>query len=339
MPRYARLEAPGGLHHLVSRFVNEDFRLTNAFERQGYLDRVPLALKRSDWGPLCYALMSSHVHHGGMAGLLPSSSFMKPLNSATATWLNRLQERLGPVFADRHRSILFDEEKAARLLAYIHNNPVRAGVVRDPSESSWTSHRAYLGLEPAPPWLDVERGLSLCGFDSTPSGRLSFHEFVVSRSGEPRSPELTAAKLADTRARVRELLGSAVEVSWPEVKEGRTSVALVVPRGGIVRAPWQGTPLLLVQFVSERLAIDMRELCGRGRGRASHARRLILHLWTWHLGRSQAEIRPYLGLAASSASELLRSKNVDWRAIDRECEALVAELQRTTEQPRSVPCG
>src|SRR4029453_10084192 len=99
MPRFARLEAPGAVHHLVSRFVDEEFRLTNAFERDNYLRRVPSALARSDWSLLAYALMSSHLHWGGVAGHLPSASLMKPLHSGFAGWLNEHQSRLGPVFA------------------------------------------------------------------------------------------------------------------------------------------------------------------------------------------------------------------------------------------------
>src|SRR5688500_390704 len=179
MPRYARLEAPGVVHHLVSRFINEEYRFAGATERRNYLDRVPRALVRSDWSPRSYCVMSSHVHWGARAGHLPSASFIKPLHVGTAAWLNKIQGRLGPVFADRHRSIICDPQHAARLVAYIHNNPVRAGVVSDPADSDWSSHRAYLGLVEAPPWLDVEAGLLACGFEPTVSGRLAFHEFVV----------------------------------------------------------------------------------------------------------------------------------------------------------------
>jgi len=75
------------------------------------------------------------------------------------------------VFAERHRTIEIVGDAAAALLAYVHNNPVRAGGVADPSVSVWTSHRAYVTLEAAPPWLDVERGLRLAGFSATRAGR------------------------------------------------------------------------------------------------------------------------------------------------------------------------
>ena len=53
-----------------------------------------------------------------------------------------------------------------RLINYIHRNPVRAGVAATTAETSWTSHRAYLGIRHRPSWLDVELGLQLSGFGS-----------------------------------------------------------------------------------------------------------------------------------------------------------------------------
>lgn len=98
------------------------------------------ATTRTDWAPLAFALMSSHPQWALEAGEQPSSAFVKPLNSGFAGYLKRTLHRLGPVFADRHRTISCTGDTAAALIAYIHNNPVRAGVVEDPRHSYWTSH-------------------------------------------------------------------------------------------------------------------------------------------------------------------------------------------------------
>jgi REP element-mobilizing transposase RayT len=322
MPRYARLEMPGVVHHLVSRFVNEEFRFSGSEERQAYLERIPHALKRSDWSILNYCNMSSHIHHGGIRGRLPSASFIKPLHTATAQWLNRRQDRLGPVFAERHRSIACDPQHAALMIAYIHNNPVRAGLVRDPADSDWSSHRAYLGLVKPPPWLDVQRGLDICGFDASPSGRLSFHEFVLSRSGDPRSDEISGTGLAKVRARIRAVLGSSLECSWPSLEGGpaQTRLDLFAPRGR--RIAWPGNPQDVVSLVAQQVGIDLRLLLSGNRMRhIVAARRMLLHLWTVFLGRPQNDMRALLGISAGAASKLLRA-DIDWDGVNRACELL-----------------
>src|SRR5678809_1433131 len=77
--------------------------------------------------------------------------------------MNERLEGLGPIIADRPKMRIVPDADVGRVLAYIHNNPVAAGVVREPAASTWTSHRAYLGLERMPPWLDVVEGMRRCG--------------------------------------------------------------------------------------------------------------------------------------------------------------------------------
>jgi hypothetical protein len=316
MPRFARLEAPGAVHHLVSRFVNEEYRLDVPGARHEYLRRVPGALKRSDSSPLSYCMMSNHTHWGTRLGVDPSANFVKPLHVGVAGWLNRAEDRLGPVFADRHRSIICDPTHAALLIAYIHNNPVRAGVVRDPADSDWSSHRAYLGLVEAPPWLDVQAGLAICGFDTTAKGRLAFHEFVVSHSRDPRSDQFSCSDLAKQRALIREVLGSSIECTWPTTEPpSRLAWTLLTPRN---RLPvWPGDPEEVVGLVAGVYGLDVSKVGSQVKDRTVvELRRVVLHLWTGHLGRSQREMAPLLGLSSSASSQLLRTARADWKAID-----------------------
>src|SRR5207253_2547042 len=102
-----------------------------------------------------------------IAGRSRAEALFKPLHTGFAGWLNHVQGTLGPVFADRPLFVAVASARAACLLAYVHNNPVRAGVVASAARSTWTSHQFYLDARPAPPWLRVEQGLALAGFDTT----------------------------------------------------------------------------------------------------------------------------------------------------------------------------
>ncbi|MCA9583282.1 MAG: hypothetical protein KC416_15890 [Myxococcales bacterium] len=191
MPRTRLASTPGFPHHLISRFAGRSHRMRGPKERARYLLTAqeipaPPSLRR-----LAYALMGTHTHWAAQSTEDNVSGFLHPLHTGFARWWNRKHGGLGPVFADRPKQILVgDPEHLALLIAYIHNNPVRAGVVKGPSDSDWTSHRAYLGESTAPPWLDVDWTLAEMGFSSAPSGRLAFHDFVVSRSPYPRDPSL-----------------------------------------------------------------------------------------------------------------------------------------------------
>jgi hypothetical protein len=69
----------------------------------------------------------------------------------------RLKQRqvptTGHLFERRYRAKLVDADGyLLALVRYIHYNPVRAALVRDPGAYPWSSHGAYVGRAP-PDWL------------------------------------------------------------------------------------------------------------------------------------------------------------------------------------------
>lgn len=256
--------------------------------------------------------MSSHVHWAMKAGVRPSATVIKGLHAGFAGWLNALEGRLGPVFADRHRNLTFEGESCALLLAYIHNNPVRAGVVGDPSDSSWTSHRAYLGLEPAPAWLDVKLGLHLCGFDATASGRMRFHEMVISHASSARRIDLSGGDMQARRLTARLVLGAAAEISSPTVAlsahELRVEVTPQLLGGCEARRVWTGCTSTLLHEVARRTGVTIVEMRSRSRvQRVVNARRLALLVWTSELHRPAVELARIFGLTSSTTTALVAS--------------------------------
>lgn len=154
--------------------------------------------------------MSSHVHTVPHGETEPLGSFLHRVNGTFGAWTNRRENGFGKVFAERPWSkVIETAEGLANTIAYNHNNPSRAGLVVCPSESDWTSHRAFIGLVEAPPWLDVAWTLAEIGFSSTPSGRMAFHDFVCSRSHMPRDPTLAGPGASSTD--LAELLLKAAE--------------------------------------------------------------------------------------------------------------------------------
>ncbi|HEY5933679.1 MAG TPA: hypothetical protein VIU61_03565 [Kofleriaceae bacterium] len=155
---------PGTAYHLISRFVAKQWFVASHVERDEYLRLLGTALAGSDWRCFSYAVMSNHIHLGLVAGKVPLGLWLPLAHSPFAIWTNERLERIGAVFVrgPTLRGVLPDG--VARLIAYVHNNPVRAGVVGRASQSSWTSQRAYEGSARVPSWLDVSLGLQLTGF-------------------------------------------------------------------------------------------------------------------------------------------------------------------------------
>jgi REP element-mobilizing transposase RayT len=306
MPRFARLNSPGSVVHIVSNFVNDAHRMVGPSERYAYLARVGRALEHTDWSIIAYALMSSHIHLAAIAGKDPSSSLMRRLNGGYANWLNIHQGTRGPVFADRHYTVFCDDSHAARLVAYIHNNPVEAHVVDNPAASDWTSHAAYLGLADAPAWLDIERGLSTSGFGTTPEDRLAFHRFVRERTGHD-ADDFEAVRSALVRRTARQKAGSAVEISSLVLQpNGQRAHLIIAPSDAALRDRWDGAPRDVLRAVASRLGLTEAEIRSPRRSRELvEARRLAMDVWTRGLGGRQSEMSAFLGMSRQAASQLL----------------------------------
>ena len=80
---------------------------------------------------------------------------MRRLKGWYAHELNRRRQRVGPVFDGRfHSGALVTETHARAAIIYLALNPARAGLRDRPELWPFGSHRAHIGVEPRPGWLE-----------------------------------------------------------------------------------------------------------------------------------------------------------------------------------------
>jgi hypothetical protein len=101
--------------------------------------------------------MSNHFHLAVQLTKATLSRGMHWLNGRYAQYFNGRHERVGHLFQGRFKAPLVEKQTyALEVMRYVVLNPVRAGLVALPEEYRWSSHRAVLGLAPAPDWLAVD---------------------------------------------------------------------------------------------------------------------------------------------------------------------------------------
>jgi REP element-mobilizing transposase RayT len=71
MPRKARIDAPGALHHIVLRGIERKAIFKNDPDRENFLDRLGSILSESKTGCYGWAFMANHVHLLLKTGLSP----------------------------------------------------------------------------------------------------------------------------------------------------------------------------------------------------------------------------------------------------------------------------
>jgi REP element-mobilizing transposase RayT len=251
--------------HIISRFHERRWFLDSDAARSDYLRLLGRAMGRTDWSCLAYCLMSNHIHLAMVAGESALGTWSRAVHAPFATAVNRRERRIGAVFADRPAAHVIKGDDVARLIAYIHNNPVRAGVCARASQSTWSSHRAYTGESTCPDWLQVDAGLRRGGFDGPPG----FDEFVGAESST--SGAFTADVVA-ARGEARRRYG-AIEAGTPIVGSP-VEVPLVARPFATIRPD----PVELVETVAKLSGVAIEGLTGRWRrGPGSRLRTIAAH--------------------------------------------------------------
>jgi REP element-mobilizing transposase RayT/DNA-binding CsgD family transcriptional regulator len=298
--RIARLHIPGVVHHLIWRFVDREWFFREDDERDRYRSLLGRCLEDTDWRCISYALMSSHIHIAAIGGEEPLAVWSRRVNSPFARWMNERRRRLGPLFADRAKSYAISPTSVGTLISYIHDNPVRAGVVAAAEDSTWTSGRAYAGLVAAPRWLFIEEGLARAGVQR-------FNELPTA----PTRSELVEVKIKEVSAAARRR--GAVNVATPETH--------VVPLVARAYARVRPDPFRVIQLVAEIVALAPTEISSRRRNAITcRAREMAVHVARM-VGVTGSEIAAALGISHQAVSKIARYTQAESR-----CELICARL-------------
>jgi putative transposase len=147
MPRMGRIVLPDFPHHIVQRGHDRNVVFASESDYQYYLDTLAEFKSTYDVKVFSFCLMTNHVH----LLLMPSDNkglglLMKRLAGRQTRYRNKLEGRSGTLWESRYKSSIVDAE--AYLLAcvrYIELNPVRANIVADPIDYTWSSYSYRVG--------------------------------------------------------------------------------------------------------------------------------------------------------------------------------------------------
>jgi putative transposase len=71
---------------------------------------------------------------------------MRRIGASYVYWYNLKYERSGHLFQDRFKSeVVNDEKYLLAVVRYIHQNPLKAGIVNNINDYAWSSYSEYIG--------------------------------------------------------------------------------------------------------------------------------------------------------------------------------------------------
>ena len=322
MPRQARLDSPGTLHHVIIRGIEKKDIVDDKYDRANMVTRLGELAEETETAIYAWALMSNHMHMLLKSGLSGLSQFMRRLLTGYAITYNIRHKRHGHLFQNRYKSIVCDEDTYFQeLVRYIHLNPLRAKRVTSMTALDrypWCGHSAVMGQRKRD-WQEVDYVLSWFGKKKT-NARKVYRKYIQDGIEEGRRDDLVGGGLVRT-------LGG-----WPQVVSLRKSKG-----GALCDERILGQDEFVARIISEtdkrikgQLSINERkagaekrihEICekegvsieelkgGSRRGKIPGTRiKLAIELVTDH-GLTLAETARQLGVSTSAISKIL-SRNL-----------------------------
>ena len=196
MPRQARLDASGALHHIVVRGIERAKIFRDDADRDDFLDRLGDLLNETRTPCYAWALIPNH-HLLLRTGLSPLATVMRRLLTGYAVSFNRRDRRHGHLFQNRYKSFLCQEDACLlELPRYIHLNPVRARVVADLRELEqyrYSGHGVLMGKHHLD-WQDDQYVLKMFGA-RVGAARRHYRAYVEESLRLGRRPDLLGGRL------------------------------------------------------------------------------------------------------------------------------------------------
>ena len=144
MPRKPRFFLPEIPCHIVQRGHSREPVFFEDNDYAAYLGWLEASASRYDCAIHAYVLMTNHIHilatPKDKQGI---SQMMQYIGRKYVPYINYTYGTNGSLWEGRYKaSLIHDEEYLLTCMRYIELNPVRANMVKNPSQYRWSSYRA-----------------------------------------------------------------------------------------------------------------------------------------------------------------------------------------------------
>lgn len=219
MPREAREKSTTGIYHIIWRGANRQEIFHEYEDWVKYLDILKKYQIKNHLTVNAWCLMNNHVHLLIKEGNEEISITMKRIAVSYAGYYNEKYRTTGHLFQDRFRSeVVEDRRYFLTVVRYIHQNPVKAGMVHHAGDWQWSSCQGYYGHELYPKnLLQCDTALALFAGDRV-QAREQFKGFNERKNNDicmEAGPHEMRLSDEEAREEIKKTLGA---VEMTEVK-------------------------------------------------------------------------------------------------------------------------
>jgi putative transposase len=144
MPRGAREKSSSGIYHVVLRGINKQRIFEDNQDYCKFLEIIKTNKDKSGYIIYAYCLMNNHIHLLIKEVAEPLGNTFRRIGASFVYWYNWKYNRCGHLFQDRFKSEPVETDSYfLTVLRYIHQNPTKAGMVKEIEQYPWSSYQEY----------------------------------------------------------------------------------------------------------------------------------------------------------------------------------------------------
>jgi len=327
MPRQARIDYPGALHHVMCRAVEQKDIFCYPQDKEEFVTRLEKLLRKSSMQCYAWSVMDNHFHLLLLTGETSLSEFMRRLLTGYAVCYNKVHRRAGHLFQNRYKSIICDRDSYLQpLIRYIHLNPVRVKKVTldELVEYKWTGHGELLGKNKRR-IINHDEVLGFFGKTEKEARKL-YREYIFDGIG--KHEDYRGGGLVRSAGGMHEVLRRKKdnrEIHDDRILGGGDFVADVyrhLDKSGSISAKILDVDIVLDK-ISGYFRIDKEELMNCRSKNVRKGRSVAIYLLNKYCGISLTEAGKLCGIQQSAASiamrrgkELCADKNIEKNLFD-----------------------
>ncbi len=146
MPRIARKNLKGHYFHIMIQGIRKEYIFNEDKDKSLYLMLLYKNSIKCNVKIIAYCMMENHAHILVYSDKIENiTTLMKRINTIYAMNYNKSNNRVGYVFRNRYNvQEIKDENHLKNCIAYIHKNPIKAGIVKIENEYKFSSFNEYM---------------------------------------------------------------------------------------------------------------------------------------------------------------------------------------------------
>lgn len=149
LARTARVQSTTGIYHVIVRGLDGENVFRDDIHKNKFLEFLAHYKDICGYHVYGYCFLDNHLHLLIKEGKVKLGNIMKRIGVKYVTWYNNQYNRKGGLFYDRFKSEVVESDAyLLKVLRYIHQEPVKLGLVTEVSRYAYSSYGKYVEKEP-----------------------------------------------------------------------------------------------------------------------------------------------------------------------------------------------